>query len=211
MFLSSRSRRCERADAPTRKPLARWSQLWLIRMSMVRSRSGQRPRFTLQQHSMLNWHMWPTLFAFPISSVETTLMHQKRLCLSVIPQLRLIIDFKRVAQDEFKKIPGSPVAYWVSDQSVRPSSTRTPPSRWLQTFSRKGSTGLHSKRQHIVYVRGFGMRPFQRNKLGFDQISHGQVMPRNAFGSVEHVVFLPGQTTVGLPEVVTWKPSSDVT
>ena len=30
---------------------------------------------------------------------------------------------KRVAQDEFKKIPGSPVAYWVSDE-IRACYTR---------------------------------------------------------------------------------------
>ena len=87
--------------------------------------------------------------------------------------------FDTTAQDEFKKIPGSPVAYWVSEQ-VRNCYQAFPA---LRTFSR-GSTGLQTSNSARF------LRFWYETDAGRDRwmrFAKGGTF-RKWFGNVEHVV-----------------------
>ena len=69
---------------------------------------------------------------------------------------------KRVAQDEFKKIPGSPVAYWVSER-IREVFNENPDFEVVAP-TRKG---MVTARNHL-YVRGW--HEVSVDKSGFDKL-----------------------------------------
>ena len=87
--------------------------------------------------------------------------------------------FDTTVQDEFKKIPGSPLAYWVSGQ-VRECYEAHPA---LQTFS-KGSTGLQTS-DSARFLRFWYETDAGKNK--WVRFAKGGTF-RKWFGNVEHVV-----------------------